>query len=330
MAPSTDLATPAAPNTCSGTTQRIFWRPDELAASAAPNTKFARVAPKALEAAMLGNDMSRLTDAERVGLVQGLCEYVGIPFVPGAFVYIPRKGGGGLGLYASKLCAELIRGKHRIDIQVLDRAVENGVLTVRVKGTMPDGRSDESIGAVPISPKATADDAAMAYMKCETKAKRRVTFSLVGLGSIPSDDDREYVERRHAAATDGRPSQRAALEALNGPAESGALPDPQPSGEPGADVAPPVEPRAPGQESRFAPVGWVNECERIAQGRQWQPDEFDAALVSAMRKRGFELPEMVSPEFAAEFADRLRTGGMDKWLRDRRARAAEGAAPTSG
>lgn len=48
---------------------------------------------------------------------------------------------------------------------------------------MPHGRQDESIGAVPIAA-LKGEALANAMMKCETKAKRRVTLSICGLGML--------------------------------------------------------------------------------------------------------------------------------------------------
>ena len=54
---------------------------------------------------------------------------------------------------------------------------------VIARATMPDGRTDESLGAVPIG-NLKGDMFANALMKAETKAKRRVTLSICGLGML--------------------------------------------------------------------------------------------------------------------------------------------------
>jgi hypothetical protein len=61
------------------------------------------------------------------------------------------------------------------------------VLVVTARATMPDGRVDESIGALPID-KLQGEARANALMKCETKAKRRVTLSICGLGMLDESE----------------------------------------------------------------------------------------------------------------------------------------------
>jgi hypothetical protein len=58
---------------------------------------------------------------------------------------------------------------------------------VTARATMPDGRHDESIGAVPIEG-LKGENRANALMKGETKAKRRVTLSICGLGILDESE----------------------------------------------------------------------------------------------------------------------------------------------
>src|SRR5262245_20253745 len=57
------------------------------------------------------------------------------------------------------------------------------IYVVTAQATLPSGRQDESIGAVTIGGK-KGDDKCNALMKAETKAKRRVTLSICGLGML--------------------------------------------------------------------------------------------------------------------------------------------------
>ena len=58
---------------------------------------------------------------------------------------------------------------------------------VTARATDKDGRIDESIGAVNIANK-KGDDMAIAIMRAETKAKRRVTLSISGLGWLEESE----------------------------------------------------------------------------------------------------------------------------------------------
>ncbi len=58
-----------------------------------------------------------------------------------------------------------------------------GIYSVTAMATDKTGRTDESIGAVPIDGM-KGETRANAMMKAETKAKRRVTLSICGLGML--------------------------------------------------------------------------------------------------------------------------------------------------
>ena len=68
----------------------------------------------------------------------------------------------------------------------VERARVESVWVVRVKATDRHGRSDEAIGAVAVTNAKgdafTGEAMANALMKAETKAKRRATLSICGLG----------------------------------------------------------------------------------------------------------------------------------------------------
>jgi len=66
---------------------------------------------------------------------------------------------------------------------LLAREVVEGCYIVTAKASDSEGRTDESIGAVPIE-KIQGEARANAMMKAETKAKRRVTLSFCGLGML--------------------------------------------------------------------------------------------------------------------------------------------------
>ncbi len=90
---------------------------------------------------------------------------------------------GKLVLYALRNCAEQLRRVH--GVSVVDMRVEgvNGLYTVTVKVENAKGRMDMATGAVSVE-NLRGDDLANALMKAETKAKRRATLSLCGLGML--------------------------------------------------------------------------------------------------------------------------------------------------
>ena len=89
------------------------------------------------------------------------------------------------------------------------------------RASFPDGRHDESIGAVPIAGlKGEARSNAM--MKCETKAKRRVTLSLVGLSTL-DESEVESIPGAQAVTSPVIPSLSKSLTPSPGPAVTDAV-----------------------------------------------------------------------------------------------------------
>jgi hypothetical protein len=88
---------------------------------------------------------------------------------------------GRLVLYAKKDCTDQLRAKRRVSVEIGERKVADGLAVVKARATTPDGRVDESIGVVACG-NAAGEALANALMKAETKAKRRVTLSICGLG----------------------------------------------------------------------------------------------------------------------------------------------------
>jgi hypothetical protein len=77
--------------------------------------------------------------------------------------------------------------RHKISVTFTERKREGEIYTVVARATTPDGRIDEATGAVSLG-SLKGDALANAFMKCETKSKRRVTLSICGLSVI---DDSE-------------------------------------------------------------------------------------------------------------------------------------------
>jgi hypothetical protein len=134
-----------------------------------------------LERVVVHGDLAQLTPAERVMYYRQVCESLGLNPLTRPFEYIVLNGR--LTLYARKDAADQLRRIHGISVRIVAREmIESlGLYVVTARATTPDGREDESIGAVSVKG-LTGDALANALMKAETKAKRRATLSLVGLG----------------------------------------------------------------------------------------------------------------------------------------------------
>jgi hypothetical protein len=153
-----------------------------------------------IERVVIAGDLSKLAPAERVDYYRRTCESLGLNPLTKPFDYINLNGK--LTLYARRDCTDQLRKIHRISVSIAARELSGDVYIVTARATTPDYRADESIGAVNI--KGLSGEAlANAYMKCETKAKRRVTLSIVGLGWLDETEVSTVPDARPVVVTDG-------------------------------------------------------------------------------------------------------------------------------
>jgi len=131
------------------------------------------------ERALLNGDLSQLKPDQRANLIVRVCESLGLNPLTRPFEYITLNGK--LTFYARKDAMEQLRRIHGVSITKLERETIDGVLVITASASDKSGRTDSSIGAVPIG-SAKGEALANVYMKAETKAKRRVTLSICGLG----------------------------------------------------------------------------------------------------------------------------------------------------
>ena len=137
--------------------------------------------PKAVESLMLEGDLAKLTPAQRVQYYGATCERVGLDPIARPFDYLRLNGK--LTLYANKSCAEQLRCLHNVSLYDLQTSVVEDIFIATISAKTPDGRTDSDSGAVPVAG-LKGERLANAMLKGVTKAKRRVTLSLVGLGML--------------------------------------------------------------------------------------------------------------------------------------------------
>lgn len=154
------------------------------------------------EQVAIAGDLAKLTPEQRMSYYGEVCRSMGLNPLTRPFEYIVLNEK--LTLYARRDATDQLRKIYGVSISIVARETVEGVYVVTARGTTADGRSDESVGAVPLV-KENGDwktsqngkryfagdgtyrpigpeDRANAMMKAETKAKRRVTLSIVGLG----------------------------------------------------------------------------------------------------------------------------------------------------
>jgi len=193
-----------------------------------------------MERVLMVGDLSKLSAAERVSYYLQVCDSLGLNPATRPFDYITLQGK--MQLYARRDAADQLRRRDKISITITAREKVDDVYVVTARATAPDERTDEAIGAVPLAG-LRGEALANAFMKAETKAKRRVTLSICGLGftdesevdSIPGaqrvqvSDDGEIIDVPSKPATQSTPQPTVQT-------TPAAQPAPQPSGTPGDTI----------------------------------------------------------------------------------------------
>lgn len=155
--------------------------------------------PDAVEQVLVHGDLSKLSTQERLKYYVAMCEASNLDPRGRPFEYISLQGK--LVLYARKQCAEQLNGMHGIShtVEKIETDDKLGIVECTVRATM-GSRSTMDIGIVPISGLKGAD-LANARMKAVTKAKRRCTLSLCGLGSVIDEAELDTVTVRECTET---------------------------------------------------------------------------------------------------------------------------------
>jgi hypothetical protein len=144
-----------------------------------PSTPTPPIDPAIIEQVLIGGDLAQLTEAQRLAYYRAVCQSLGLNPLSKPFEYLGLNGK--LRLYALRDCADQLRRLHGISIYITNRERLGDIYIVTARAKDRTGREDESTGAVALGT-LKGDALANALMKCETKAKRRVTLSLAGLG----------------------------------------------------------------------------------------------------------------------------------------------------
>jgi hypothetical protein len=134
-----------------------------------------------VEKVVIEGDLSQLSPQERVTYYRQVCDSVGLNPLTKPFEYIRLNSK--LILYAKRDATDQLRKIHVISIEIKSREVVEDCYVVTAQAKDKEGRTDEAIGAVNIA-NLKGEVRANAMMKAETKAKRRVTLSIAGMGFL--------------------------------------------------------------------------------------------------------------------------------------------------
>lgn len=139
------------------------------------------VALDRFENALLQGDLSELTREERKSYYKEVCNSLDLNPLTKPLEYIRMQGD--LTLYATKTAAAQLRKNFRVSIIEVEEEQKWGLYIVKAYAETPDGRRDFDEGTVAIKGE-SGESLANARMKALTKAKRRVTLSICGLGFL--------------------------------------------------------------------------------------------------------------------------------------------------
>ena len=136
-----------------------------------------------VSAIILNGDLSKLSPTQKTHYYNGYCERLGLDPFTKPFELLRLNGKEVL--YCTRSGTQQLNKLHNVSHHITSRELIEaaGVYQVTSKACLADGRCTESIGAVNIT-NLKGDAYANAIMKAETKAKRRATLDLLGLGVL--------------------------------------------------------------------------------------------------------------------------------------------------
>ena len=130
---------------------------------------------------VINGDISKLTPQQKVSYYHQFCERLGLDPLSQPFKLLRLNGREVL--YCDRTGAQQLNKIHKVSHEIRARETVSGCYVVTAQASTPDGRHTESIGAVTID-NLRGDNLCNAMMKAETKAKRRATLDLLGLGIL--------------------------------------------------------------------------------------------------------------------------------------------------
>lgn len=138
-----------------------------------------------IEELLVKGNLGQFNDQERVAYINKVCDSLGLNPLTRPFEFLTLQGK--TVMYAKKDCTDQLRKIHGVSIRVTKQEILDGLLFITVEATDKTGRTDSDVGVLNISG-LKGDAMANASMKCLTKAKRRVTLSICGLGILDESE----------------------------------------------------------------------------------------------------------------------------------------------
>lgn len=242
-----------------------------------------------IEQVIINGDLEKLSPQMRVTYYNRVCESVGLnPFTqPFAYIRLNSK----LTLYATKTATDQLRKIHGVSVRVVGQERIDDVLVVTVEATDKSGRIETEVGAVTIG-NLKGDALANAMMKALTKAKRRVTLSICGLGML-DESETETIRGAQPAPQYSREIAASHAEIVDVvDTETGEIVD---------------APRSPSDEQQ-ATERQIKMIFGVGRDNGWSVEELRAEMVERF---GVEHSNELTVRQASEFIDMLKDSVED-------------------
>ena len=134
-----------------------------------------------LERVLIQGELSGLSEQERMSFYGNVCRSLGLNPLTQPFAFL--KLSGKLVLYAKKDCTDQLRKLHGVSITSVDTATQDGLFIATAKAVDRQGREDCDMGFAALG-SLKGENLGNAMLKAVTKAKRRTTLSICGLGML--------------------------------------------------------------------------------------------------------------------------------------------------
>ena len=152
---------------------------------------------RVVESLVLRGDISALSPEDRAKYYVQMCESLGLN--PASQPFAMLRLNGKEVMYPTRGATDQLAAIHRVNREIIDGPKLVDIAGTKVayavcRATHPNGRVETAIATLPVT------DPATLFMKLETKAKRRATISVLGLGMLDESEIESIPAREKAPA----------------------------------------------------------------------------------------------------------------------------------
>ncbi len=211
---------------------------NNVATTAAPSAALA-LSEETLNALVLGGDLSKLSPPQKIEYYRSFCTRIGLDPATHPFKLLTFQGK--QVLYCDRGGTAQLNKLHHVSHRIVSRSSEGGIYLVQANASTPDGHQTESIGAVSIAGLG-GENLANAMMKAETKAKRRSTLDLLGLGMLDESELESMPDVQSATVVGSEPLAASTAKGGKAAASKSLPPASAPAAAQATTAAPSAEP----------------------------------------------------------------------------------------